>query len=68
MTSPLFNERRRRAAEEMEILDRLPAPVREALNNARGSVRASSALAALLRGVSEEKIIETINKRSQDNG
>lgn len=62
MTSQSFNERKARAAEEMQIFDQLPACVREALNSARGSVRASSALAALLRGVECWKIVDTINK------
>lgn len=62
MTSPRFNERKRQAIEEMEIFDRLPSAIREALNGANGSVRASSALNALFRGVSEEAIIEVINR------
>lgn len=62
MTSRSFNERKARAAEEMKIFDQLPECVRHAINGARGSVRASSALAALLRGVPCDKIVDTINK------
>lgn len=60
MTSPRFNARRKAAAIEMTIFDGLPAPIREAINEARGSVRASSARDALLRGVPERTIIDTI--------
>lgn len=60
MTSPRFNARKAQASAEMEIFDGLPAPIREAINEARGSVRASSARDALLRGVPEAKIIEVI--------
>lgn len=62
MTSRRFNELRSRAAEEMAIFDALSAPLRAAINEARGSVRASSVRDALLRGVAEAKIIETIQK------
>lgn len=62
MTSTRYNERKRRAAEEMEIFDRLPEAVREAINKAQGSVRASSVLSALLRGVPEDQIIATLLK------
>lgn len=58
MTSPSFNFHR--AAEEMAIFDALPSAIREAINSARGSVRASSARDALLRGVPKAKIIEVI--------
>jgi hypothetical protein len=60
MTSRRFNEDRRRAAEEMAIFDALPLAIREAINDARGSVRASSARDALLRGVPEQAIVDTI--------
>lgn len=60
MTSSRFNEQRRRAREEMVIFDTLPSALREAINSARGSVRASSVRDALLRGISEARIIETI--------
>ena len=60
MTSPVFNERRRRATEEMTIFDALPSAIREAINEARGSVRASSARDALLRGVPEQAIVDLI--------
>lgn len=60
MTSPRFNARKAQAKVEMAIFDALPSAIREALNEARGSVRASSARDALLRGVSEQQIIDTI--------
>lgn len=62
MTSRRFNEVRARAAEEMAIFDGLPSTIREAINDARGSVRASSARDALLRGVPEQAIVDTIRK------
>ena len=60
MTSKFFNARRAQAQAEMAIFDALPAPMRDAINEARGSVRASSARDALLRGVPESLVIETI--------
>jgi hypothetical protein len=60
MTSPAYNERKRLARLEMEIFDALPSRIRAAINSARGSVRASSARDALLRGVSEQAIIDLI--------
>lgn len=66
MTSPRYNQRQIEAKTEMEILDALPVAVRYAIHNSAYSVRASVVRDALLRGVSEEKIIETINKRSQE--
>lgn len=60
MTSKAFNERKAQALAEMQIFDALPSRVREAINEARGSVRASSARDALLRGVSEQAIVDLI--------
>lgn len=60
MTSRRFNDRRAEAKAEMEIFDTLPSTIREAINEARGSVRASSARDALLRGVPEATIVNTI--------
>lgn len=62
MTSLAFNQRQREAQTEMQILDGLPVAVRAAIHNAETSVRASVVRDALLRGVSEEKIIETIER------
>ncbi len=61
MTSSRFNERKAQAEAEMAIYDGLPAAVRAAIDNARGSIKASSARDALLRGVPEQAIIDTIN-------
>lgn len=66
MTSPRFNQRRAEAQTEMEILDALPVALRQAVYNAELSVRASSVRDALLRGVSEEKIIETLKGSRKD--
>lgn len=60
MTSQRFNETRARAAEEMEIFDGLSSALCAAINEARGSVRASSVRDALLRGVPEATIVNTI--------
>ena len=62
MTSARFNADRQRAKEEMDIFDMLPASLRRAIDSAPGSVRASSVRDALLRGVPEALIIETIMK------
>lgn len=63
MTSKTFNERKAQAQAEMAIFDALPSGIRSALDSACGSVRASSARDALLRGVPESLIIETILKK-----
>lgn len=60
MTSPRFNALKAQAEAEMAIYDGLPASIRAAIDNAQGSVRASSARDALLRGVSEQAIIDLI--------
>lgn len=62
MISKRFNERKARAEEEMRIYDALPSAIRAALDNASGSVRASSVRDALLRGWPEALIIETLTK------
>lgn len=62
MTSPRFNERKAQAEVEMAIYDALPSGIRAAIDNAKGSVRASSARDALLRGVPEQAIIDLIAK------
>lgn len=62
MTSPTYNQRKALAAAEQAIFDMLPSPVRAAINQAPRSVRASVVYEALLRGVSEEAIIETITR------
>lgn len=62
MTSQRFNARRAEAAREMVIFDQLPVAIRDAINEARGSVKASSALNALLRGVPEALIVKTIRE------
>ena len=49
-------------AAEMAIYDRLSAPLREAIDSANNSVRASVVRDALLRGVSEETIIQTLKR------
>lgn len=65
MTSPTMQSRRATAREELRIFDQLPSALRTALNNcASQPPKASIVRDALLRGVSEETIIETI-ERSQ---
>ncbi len=63
MTSPRRTAERASAAEELRIFDTLPASLREAMNNCEAQPpRPSVVRDTLLRGVSAEKIIETINK------
>lgn len=65
MISPTMQSRRASARSELEIFNRIPRPVRDAMNECEAQPpKASIVLEALLRGVSEESIIETI-KRSQ---
>lgn len=64
MTSPRKYQLRRVQAEELRIFDGLSPALRAAINEAETSVRPSTVLSTLLRGVSEAKIIEVINKRS----
>ena len=64
MTSPRKYQLRRVQAEELRIFDGLSPALREAINDAKTSVRPSTVLSTLLRGVPEAKIIEVINKRS----
>lgn len=67
MTSPAFKARHIAAREELTIFNSLPRALRDALNNCAGQPpKASIVRDALLRGVSEETIIETI-ERSQVN-
>lgn len=62
MTSPRFNQRKALAEAEQRIFDMLPSAIRAAINEAPLSVRASVVYAALLRGVPEQAIIETIKR------
>lgn len=62
MTSLRFNARQAQARAETEAYDSLPPALRAAIDSAPRSVRASVVLSAMLRGVSVEKIIETINR------
>lgn len=65
MTSPTSIARRQAAHAELTIFNTLPRLLRDALNNCAGQPpKASVVRDALLRGVSEETIIETI-ERSQ---
>lgn len=65
MTSP----RKARTRAEQLIFDGLPPSIRAAMNECEASPpRPSVVLEALLRGVNPDAIIQTINKRSQDNG
>lgn len=63
MTSVRFDQAREAAREEMAAFDRLSPRLRAAIKSAPSSVRATTVWAALVRGVSEEKIIETIEGR-----
>lgn len=65
MTSPKFNARKAEAEVEMQVYDMLPEALRKAIDNADGSVRASVVANALLRGVSEETIIQTLKRSSK---
>jgi hypothetical protein len=62
MTSARYNARQRFQQEEMAIFDALPAAVRQAIAQARGSVRASSARDALLRGATIQQVCDIIAK------
>lgn len=67
MTSPASQSRRTTAREELLIFNSLSRALRDALNNCAGQPpKASVVRDALLRGVSEEAIIETI-ERSQNH-
>lgn len=67
MTSSTMQSCQASARSELEIFNRIPRPVRDAMNECEAQPpKASIVLEALLRGVSEEKVIETI-KRSQSN-
>ena len=65
MTSKAMQSRRRAARDELTIFNRLPRAVRDAINLCEAQPpKASVVLNALLRGVPEETVIETI-KRSR---
>lgn len=54
-------------SEENRIFNALPRQVRDALNNApRQPCRPSVARDALLRGVSIEKLVETISRKPEE--
>lgn len=65
MTSPRFNRAKALARAEQELFDMLPSNVRKAINNAHTSVKASVVYAALLRGVPEQAIIDTLTKQTE---
>lgn len=60
MTSRRFNEARAKAQAEMELFDRLPYAIQTAMKAAPLSLRAQTVWDALVRGVSEKQILETI--------
>lgn len=60
MTSAKFNARKAAAQEEMEFFDRLPKAVQAAIKASSTSVRSKTVWEALVRGVSEQTIINTI--------
>ncbi len=62
MTSAAFNARKAAAKAEMEAYDALPLALRQAVDEAPRSIRASVVLQTWLRGVSAERIIETIKR------
>jgi hypothetical protein len=62
VTSAARHRAKALAQAEQDIFDMLPSPLRAAINSAPRSVRASVVYAALLRGVPEQTIIETISK------
>lgn len=65
MTSKAQLARREAARSELETFNSLPRRLRDVLNDCEGQPpKASIVLQTLLRGVGEDKIIETI-KRSQ---
>jgi hypothetical protein len=65
MTSASFNARKAAAKAEMEAFDSLPSALQKAVANAPTSVRSSVVLAALLRGVSPERLIETLRAKKE---
>lgn len=67
MTSPRYNALKARAEAEMRIVDALPSRLRALVNDSPNSVRPSVIRDALLRGVSEERIIEVLTKRRGDD-
>jgi hypothetical protein len=65
MTSPSFNFRRTAAKAEMAMFERLPKALQIAVSSAAVSVRSVTIWNALCRGVSEEKLLETIKAAGQ---
>jgi hypothetical protein len=65
MTSAKHNRRKALAKAEQDLFDMLPSALRAAINSAPQSVRASVVYAALLKGVPEQAIIETLTKRTE---
>ena len=61
MTSKAYNERRAEAEEEMDLFDRLPSAIQLAMRASPVSVKSKTVWDALVRGVSEAKIVETID-------
>jgi hypothetical protein len=66
VTSPKYNALKARAQAEMAIFDALPSALRAAINACKSPPRIEVVRDALLRGVSEAKIIEVL-QRSQSN-
>lgn len=65
MTSAKRHRAKALAQAEQDIFDMLPSPLRKAINEAPLSVRASVVYAALLRGVPEQALIDTITKQTE---
>lgn len=65
MTSPSFNARKRAAEAEMTAFSRLPKSLQIAISSAAISVQSRTVFDALMRGVSEEKLLETIKAAGQ---
>jgi len=61
MTSAKFNARRAEAEEEMDLFDRLPSAIQLAMRASPVSVKSKTVWNALVRGVPQAKIIETID-------
>lgn len=65
MTSSSFNARKLAAKAEMDAFSRLPKALQVAISQAAVSVRSKTIWDALMRGVSEEKLLETIKAAGQ---
>ena len=61
MTSKAYNARRVEAEEEMDLFDRLPKAIQFAMRASPVSVKSKTVWDALVRGVPEGKIVETID-------